>query len=33
MTRERVRQLETKALTALADRLGGLAEGELALAA
>ena len=33
MTRERVRQLESKALRALADRLGGLSEVELALAA
>ncbi len=33
MTRERVRQLESKALTALAHRLEGLADDELALAA
>ena len=33
MTRERVRQLETKGLTALAQRLGGLEDDELALAA
>jgi RNA polymerase primary sigma factor len=33
ITRERVRQLETAALAALSERLSGLADGELALAA